>query len=159
VERTDRQWFFDLRRPESTAVVEMGLKSFEGYFVRIARSGRVDFPRKEPAPPGGVEWLTVRAASGGLTPRVPAPGSAAGPPVGLGGSERRAGASERRWIGASELRLGGASEIWRLGATEIRFLGASERLSGGASERRLQGASERRLEGASERAYGGASEQ
>jgi hypothetical protein len=64
VSRTDRQWFFFLGRPTSTTVVEVGLKSSEGYFVRIARSGRVDFPRREPASAGGVEWLTVRSASG-----------------------------------------------------------------------------------------------
>src|SRR5262249_269929 len=42
----------------------VGLKSDEGYFVRVARSGRSDFPRAEPAPPARVEWLTVRSASG-----------------------------------------------------------------------------------------------
>jgi hypothetical protein len=64
VSRTDRQWFFFLGRPTSTAVAEVGLKSSEGYFVRIARSGRADFPRRESASPGGVEWLTVWSASG-----------------------------------------------------------------------------------------------
>jgi len=64
ISRTDRQWFFFLGRPTSTVLVELGLKSSEGYFVRIARTGRVDFPRREPASPGGVEWLTVRSASG-----------------------------------------------------------------------------------------------
>lgn len=64
ISRDDRQWFFHLGRPTSTAVVEVGLKSSEGYFVRVARSGRVDFPRREPVSPGGVEWLTVRSASG-----------------------------------------------------------------------------------------------
>ena len=64
VSRTDRQWFFFLGRPTSTAVVEIGLKSSEGYFVRLARSGRVDFPRKEAVARSGVEWLTVRSASG-----------------------------------------------------------------------------------------------
>ena len=73
VERGDRQWFFEVGKPGSTAVVEIGLKSFEGYFVRIARSGRVDFPRREPAPPGGVEWLTVHTASGEIAPPVEAP--------------------------------------------------------------------------------------
>jgi len=62
--RTDRQWFFSIGRPSSTAIVELGLKSAEGYFVRIARSGRADFPRRELAPPGPVEWLTVHSASG-----------------------------------------------------------------------------------------------
>ncbi len=64
VSRTDRQWFFSIGRPSSTVVVEVGLRSHEGYFVSVARSGRTDFPRREPAPPGRVEWLTVFSASG-----------------------------------------------------------------------------------------------
>lgn len=64
VERHDRQWFFTLSRPGTTACVELGLKSDEGYFARIARSGRVDFPRADVAPPGEVEWLTVQSATG-----------------------------------------------------------------------------------------------
>jgi hypothetical protein len=64
VSRTDRQWFFSLGKPTSTAVVELGLKSQEGYFVRVERSGRADFPRVEPTSGGGVEWLTVHAATG-----------------------------------------------------------------------------------------------
>ena len=62
VARTDRQWFFFIGRPSSTVVAEVGLKSKEGYFVRVARSGRADFPRAEPAAPGHVEWLTVLSA-------------------------------------------------------------------------------------------------
>ncbi len=80
VERHDRQWFFTLARPGTTACVELGLKSEEGYFVRIARSGRVDFPRAEVAPPGEVEWLTVQSASGEPAERFTAP-----PPIGPGG--------------------------------------------------------------------------
>jgi hypothetical protein len=64
VSRSDRQWFFFIGKPASTTVVELGLKSHEGYFVRIARSGRADFPRREPVSSGGVEWLTVREATG-----------------------------------------------------------------------------------------------
>jgi hypothetical protein len=64
VSRTDRQWFFLIGKPTSTTVVELGLKSQEGYFVRVARSGRADFPRVEAASGGGVEWLTVHAATG-----------------------------------------------------------------------------------------------
>ncbi|MFL5304328.1 MAG: DUF4912 domain-containing protein [Polyangia bacterium] len=63
IERHDRQWFFAINKPTSSACVEVGLKSDEGYFVKIARSGRVDFPRREPAPGGAVEWLTVRAGN------------------------------------------------------------------------------------------------
>jgi hypothetical protein len=64
VEHTDRQWFFQIGRPTSTAIVELGLKSREGYFVRIARSGRAEFPRRQPAAPGEPEWLTVHTARG-----------------------------------------------------------------------------------------------
>ena len=64
IERHDRQWFFSLGRPGSTVCVDVGMKSIEGYFVRIARSGRVDLPRAWAAPAGPVEWMTVRAQSG-----------------------------------------------------------------------------------------------
>jgi hypothetical protein len=83
IARGDRQWFFSIGKPSSTAVVELGLKSDEGYFVRIARSGRADFPRREPVGPGGVEWLTVRTAVGAVDePRAGAP--AATSPVACG---------------------------------------------------------------------------
>jgi hypothetical protein len=61
LERHDRQWFFTIDKPTSSATVEVGLKSDEGYFAKIVRSGRVEFPRREPAPGSAVEWLTVRA--------------------------------------------------------------------------------------------------
>ena len=48
-------------KPTSTAFVEIGMKSAEGFFARIARSGRVDFPRREPAPWSDPEWMTVLA--------------------------------------------------------------------------------------------------
>jgi hypothetical protein len=64
IERHDRQWFFYIGKPTSTTCVEVGLKSTEGYFVRIARSGRVEFPRREPAGWTEPEWLTVYAATG-----------------------------------------------------------------------------------------------
>ena len=64
VSRADRQWFFFIGKPSSTAVVEVGLKSDEGHFVRVARSSRTDFPRRESAPAGRAEWLTVRSAVG-----------------------------------------------------------------------------------------------
>ncbi len=68
VERDIRQWFFTIGKPTSTAVVEIGLLSDEGYFVRIARSGRAEFPRREPVAGGEVEWLTVRTARGPVDP-------------------------------------------------------------------------------------------
>ena len=64
IERTDRQWFFHVGRPGSSVVVELGMKSHEGYFVKIVRSGRVDFPRRAPAAAADVEWLTVRPETG-----------------------------------------------------------------------------------------------
>ena len=64
VERHDRQWFFTLGRPGSTVCVDVGMKSIEGYFVRIARSPRIDLPRAAAAAPAPVEWMTVRAESG-----------------------------------------------------------------------------------------------
>ena len=62
VERHDRQWFFVINKPTSSATVEVGLKSEEGYFAKMVRSGRAEFPRREPMPGGPVEWLTVRAS-------------------------------------------------------------------------------------------------
>jgi hypothetical protein len=64
IERGDRQWFFAIGKPTSELIVEIGLKSTEGYFVKIARSGRVEFPRREPAPWSDPEWMTVRMAGG-----------------------------------------------------------------------------------------------
>ena len=64
VERGDRHWFFQIGKPSSSAFVDIGLKSPEGYFVKIVRSGRVEFPRREPAPWGEPEWLSVRSLMG-----------------------------------------------------------------------------------------------
>jgi len=79
VERHERQWFFAIDKPTSTACVEIGMKSEEGFFVKIARSGRVDFPRAEPAADGTVEWLSVRNAFGPVGNRwAGAPGAPGG---------------------------------------------------------------------------------
>jgi hypothetical protein len=61
IERWERQWFFAIGKPSSMAVVEIGMKSSEGYFARMARSGRVDFPRKEPVSWSEPEWMRVAA--------------------------------------------------------------------------------------------------
>ncbi|MBI5070365.1 MAG: DUF4912 domain-containing protein [Deltaproteobacteria bacterium] len=85
VERSDRRWFLEVGKPGSTAVVEIGLKSHEGFFVRVARSGRVDFPRKTGAPWTEPEWMTVLPdgavrRGGGSHRAIPAgPGPVAGP--------------------------------------------------------------------------------
>lgn len=73
VERSDRQWFFTVGRPDTEACVELGMRSTEGFFVKIARSGRVAFPRVMPAPAAPVEWLTVRTATGDPGVAVAAP--------------------------------------------------------------------------------------
>jgi hypothetical protein len=91
VERHERQWFFGIDKPTSTACVELGLKSEEGFFVKINRSGRVEFPRHEPVGGGGTEWLSVRGATGAVSNRwTGAPGGpggaqAIGPGPGPGG--------------------------------------------------------------------------
>jgi uncharacterized protein len=90
IERYDRQWFFAINKPTSTACVEVGLMSPEGYFVKTSRSGRVDFPRREiVGGEGPVEWLSVRTATGWAgTPVVggaPPAGAPAGGPGGGGG--------------------------------------------------------------------------
>jgi hypothetical protein len=87
VDRADRQWFFSIGKPTSTAQVEIGMKSSEGFFVRIARSGRVEFPRKEAVAWSEPEWLTVLPATGEVRAAgvgMPAQGSGAGPEPGSG---------------------------------------------------------------------------
>jgi hypothetical protein len=93
LDRRDRQWFFHIGKPASSAFVDVGLKSHEGYFIKIARSGRIDFPRREIAPFSEAEWLSVRSTwgpvehagrglpgRGAARARGPAPGGAEGGP-------------------------------------------------------------------------------
>ncbi len=61
IENGSRQWFVEIGKPGSEAFVEIGMRSREGSFVRIARSGRVVFPRRSPAAHREPQWLTVRA--------------------------------------------------------------------------------------------------
>jgi hypothetical protein len=97
VDRSDRQWFMHIGKPASTHLIELGLKSYEGYFVKIVRSGRADFPRFEPSPDGTVDWLTVRPGGSvghptrGAPPAAdagggPGPGPGGGPGGGGGGA-------------------------------------------------------------------------
>ena len=96
IERTDRHWFFNVGKPSSSAFVDIGLKSSEGYFAKIVRSGRVEFPRREPAIWGEPEWLSVRSLMGsiehaGRGPHVrrQAPGIAPPPPAAIPGQGQR----------------------------------------------------------------------
>lgn len=75
IDSGSRQRFFDIGKPGSEAFVEIGMKSHEGYFVRIARSGRVTFPRRSPAPYREPQWLTVRAGSETPVATKPATGT------------------------------------------------------------------------------------
>ncbi|MCL2449174.1 MAG: DUF4912 domain-containing protein [Polyangiaceae bacterium] len=59
VDRADREYFLMIRRPTSSMHAEVGVKTYEGFFQPIARSGRVDFPRNAPSPNTSLEWLTV----------------------------------------------------------------------------------------------------
>ena len=54
VDRAARQWFFHVGKPTSTAFVEVGLKSDEGYFAKIARSGAGRLPAARSRPPGEI---------------------------------------------------------------------------------------------------------
>ncbi len=87
IERHDRQWFFAINKPTSGACVEVGLRSDEGYFVKIVRSGRVDFPRSEPAPGAPLEWLSVRAGGDAGTPASGAGTDGGGVVVGSSASD------------------------------------------------------------------------
>lgn len=68
VQRSDRQWFLSLNRPNSSAVVEIGVLGPQGAYAPLARSKPVDFPRREPAPPSEPEWRIAEdvVASGGV---------------------------------------------------------------------------------------------
>ncbi len=87
VERGDRHWFFHIGKPSSSAFIDIGLKSNEGFFAKIVRSGRVEFSRHEPAAWVEPEWLSVRSMMGpiehagrGPHMRKQAPGLAAASP-------------------------------------------------------------------------------
>jgi hypothetical protein len=171
IQRADRQWFFTVGRPASEAFVEIGMKSYEGDFVKMARSGRVVFPRREPVLGAEPEWLTVLPSTGeAMSDSGVAPWQISGQqsPDGTGATSGPALPMDRfepaletvlqlhnlswdeRGLAASEL---GSSEFFFRGTSERRFGGASERLFMGASERMTAGASERRYRGAGERAH------
>jgi hypothetical protein len=120
VGRGDRHWFFHIGKQSSTAFVDMGLKSSEGYFAKIVRSGRVEFPRKEPAGWGEPEWLSVRSMTGpiehaGRGPHVRrqapgvAPGAAHPPPPGEG---QRRHVALLPWEESFTIGEGGRQEVY-----------------------------------------------
>ncbi len=84
IDRRDRDYFLMIRRPGSSLHVEVGIRTHEGYFQPIARSGRADFPRTGPSPDTTLAWMTVtseapppcvapyRSRFAGTPPRPPA---------------------------------------------------------------------------------------
>ena len=64
IDRADRRWFFDIDKPGSEVVVELGLQLDGDRFAKIARSRRVEFPRAEASAPSTPRWLTVRVREG-----------------------------------------------------------------------------------------------
>lgn len=122
--RSDRQWFLNLNRPDSTAVVEVGLICPQGSYIPLARSKPVDFPRRQPAPPSEPEWRVAQeaVASGGIT-RVhlvtPPP---SGQPRTLESQGKGKSAFSPR-----EAQVGGSSEE-RLGDQAPSGSGSEERL-------------------------------
>jgi hypothetical protein len=92
VDRRDREYFLNLHRPSASFHVEIGIKSHEGYFQPIARSGRADFPRKGPSSSHALEWMTVTSDVGHPAAQ-PYVSRYSGPPPGSGPShvEARAG--------------------------------------------------------------------
>jgi hypothetical protein len=86
VERHDREYYLMIRRPSSSMHVEIGIKTHEGYFQPIARTGRANFPRSGPSPDTTLEWMTV--TSSGAPPCVaPYRSRYAGPEPQLPGRE------------------------------------------------------------------------
>lgn len=69
VQRNDRQWFCHVGKPSSSAHIEMGLRTPDGRFFKLMRSGRVDFPRKEPVGGRPVEWMRVVSNTGDIAAR------------------------------------------------------------------------------------------
>jgi hypothetical protein len=62
IDRHDREYFVMIRRPTSTMHVEVGVKTHEGFFQPIARSGRAHFPRSAPSGDTRLEWMSVTSS-------------------------------------------------------------------------------------------------
>jgi uncharacterized protein len=82
VQRSDRQWFCSVGKPGSSVHVELGLRTPDGRFLKLVRSGRVDFPRRDPAPWRPPEWMRVVSHTGEIvsreTPYIGGSGGAGG---------------------------------------------------------------------------------
>jgi hypothetical protein len=116
LERSDRQWFFQVGKPTSQLVVDLGLKSHEGYFIKIARSGRVEFSRREQVPWSEPEWMTVRVGTGEIAGssqgQTAAAAAAAGTPAGPGLGGADAGPLTWEALGGQDVIAGVRRRIW-----------------------------------------------
>jgi len=146
VDRSDRQWFVPVHRPASSAIVEIGLRTAGGTVRALARSRRVEFPRRAPVPFTEPEWgmaRTVLPREGDAhaprlrleTPSSPlAPKKNSSPATTAGGSGRTEPAlPERGAGGGSEERLGGEDRPRPGGASEKRPGGTGGKSPGESS--------------------------
>ena len=109
IQRSDRQWFLSLNRPNSTAVVEIAVIGLQGAYAPLARSKPVDFPRRDPAAVSEPEWRIpeeVIEADGTWRVRLKTSPSVTTPkssqPHGRGNVSPRAGTASDRPGGSSE---------------------------------------------------------
>ena len=59
IEREWRSHFLKVERPRSVFHIELGMKSHEGFFAAMARSGAAEMPADSVSADGTVEWMTV----------------------------------------------------------------------------------------------------
>ncbi|MBN1961351.1 MAG: DUF4912 domain-containing protein [Deltaproteobacteria bacterium] len=62
VDRSWRNYFLKIDRPRAVFHIEIGMKSNEGYFAAMARSGAAEMPAGSVCADGRVEWMTVKPA-------------------------------------------------------------------------------------------------
>ena len=141
IERGDRQWFFQVGKPTSHVVIDIGMKSHEGYFTKIARSGRVEFPapRAGPLERAGVD---DRAGLDRRDRRRPLTACRGGPPGRRPAGRRRGGRRARPGAGRPSARTSSpasAGGMWegRLARAGRRARGARD-LGRGAADRALR---------------------
>lgn len=129
LQRSDRQWFCTIGKPTSSAHVEIGLRTPDGRFLQVMRSGRVDFPRRDSAPWRPPEWMRVVASTGDISGRETSSWNGSGggdqpgaPPGDSGSAPADSGAVERvvAGSGAGSVALEGVElESYELGELQV----------------------------------------
>lgn len=114
VQRGDRQWFCSVSKPGSSAHIELGLRTPDGRFLKLIRSGRVDFPRRDPASWHAPEWMRVVAHTGDIVGRETAHSHAGG--AGTGTGTGAPPGAEHAAVGGAAPASGAASESTLLGS-------------------------------------------